>query len=183
MKPGLLLYGPPASGKNTISDELASLDARYRLFQRLKIGSGRTSGYRMGTAPQLARLRADNDVLYENGRYGNTYVVDRPGLDDAFRLGVPVLHLGQIAGIHALHGGYPARWATVLLWCRREATQTRSVSRGDADTPARLAAWDATKRDLDAHPGTAWDLVVDTAETPPGEAARLINQLLTARPA
>ncbi|MEU6601975.1 phosphotransferase-like protein [Streptomyces flaveolus] len=175
---GVVLYGPPAAGKDTVSAALAQFDERYGQFARLKVGSGRSVGYRMGTAEQLAGLEAVGDVVYANRRYGNTYVIDRPGLDAAFATGVPVVHLGQIDGIRALVGGYPADWAVVLLWCPREVTARRSEGRGDADTTARLAAWDATREDLDAHPDMRWDLTVDTADTSPEESVRLIDQLV-----
>jgi guanylate kinase len=161
-----------------VTAALAQLDRQYKQFARLKVGLGKSAGYRMGTSEQLAALEAAGDVVYANSRYGNTYVIDRPGLDDAFAAGVPVVHLGQVDGIRALIGGYPADWAVVLLWCPREVTAQRSEGRGDSDTTARLAAWDATREDLDAHPGMVWDLTVDTTGTSPGESARLIDQLV-----
>lgn len=179
-KPGVILYGPPASGKDTVTRELAALSPRYRQFARLKVGSGNTAGYRMGTPMQLHELEAAGNVVYANGRYGNTYVIDRPGLDAAFAAGVPVVHLGQVDGIRALIDGYPAVWVRVLLWCPKEVTKQRSQGRGDADTAQRLVAWDETRRDVDAHPDAGWDLRVETVETPPAAAARLINERLWA---
>ncbi|MFF7566623.1 guanylate kinase [Streptomyces pseudovenezuelae] len=180
-KLGVVLYGPPAAGKDTVTRVLAEFHSRYGQFERLKIGSGRSVGYRMGTPAQLRELKAAGDVVYANSRYGNTYILDRPGLDTAFGAGVPVVHLGQVDGIRALVDGYRADWVVVLLWCPREVTVQRSAGRGDSDTAARLAAWDATREDLDAHPGTVWDLTVDTAATSPQDAARLIDQLLARR--
>ncbi|GGR45864.1 phosphotransferase-like protein [Streptomyces netropsis] len=177
-KQGVILYGPPAAGKDTVTAALAEMSPTYAQFARLKVGTGKSAGYRMGTTEQLRELEAAGAVVYANRRYGNTYVVDAPGLADAFVSGVPVVHLGQVDGIRALVDGYPASWAVVLLWCPREATAERSVGRGDCDTTARLLAWDATREDLDAHPETAWDLTVDTTAASPQEAARLINQLL-----
>ncbi|MFD8695380.1 phosphotransferase-like protein [Kitasatospora purpeofusca] len=135
----------------------------------------------MGTAEQLADLEKAGDVVYQNSRYGNTYVIDRPGLNDTFDSGVPIVHLGQIEGIDALVAGYPADWSSVLLWCSRRTTEARSAGRGDSDTAARLAAWDATQADVDAHPAQAWDLSVDTAAVEPVEAAQLIHALLSRR--
>lgn len=180
-KQGVILYGPPASGKDTVTRALAELDSRYAQFARLKVGSGKTAGYRMGTAEQLRDLEAAGDVIFANSRYGNTYVIDRPGVDAAFAAGVPVVHLGQVDGVRALVDGYAAAWAVVLLWCSKEVTAQRSEGRGDRDTAARLAAWEATREDLDAHPELAWDLTVDTAATSAEESARLIDQLLVQR--
>ncbi|MER6441279.1 guanylate kinase [Streptomyces sp. NPDC001185] len=180
-KQGVILYGPPASGKDTVTAALSELDTKYAQFARLKVGTGKAVGYRMGTAQQLRALEAAGDVVYANARYGNTYAIDRPGVDTAFAAGVPVVHLGQVDGIRALIDGYPADWSMVLLWCPRETTAKRSVDRGDSDTAARLAAWDATREDLDAHPSMVWDLTVDTSASTPQNAARLIDQLLAQR--
>ncbi|MFH9425455.1 guanylate kinase [Streptomyces sp. NPDC017529] len=180
-KQGVILYGPPASGKDTVTTALSDLDPRYEQFARLKVGTGKATGYRMGTPEQLHELEAAGDVVYANSRYGNTYVIDRPGIDAAFAAGVPVVHLGQVDGIRALVDGYPADWSVVLLWCSREVTEQRSAGRGDSDTAARLVAWDATREDLDKHPGAAWDLTVDTTKAAPQDAARLIDELLAQR--
>lgn len=180
-KQGVILYGPPASGKDTVTTALTELNPKFAQFARLKVGAGKSAGYRMGTAEQLHELEVAGDVVYANSRYGNTYAIDRPGVDEAFAAGVPVVHLGQVDGIRALVDGYPADWSVVLLWCPREATAQRSAGRGDSDTAARLAAWDATREDLDAHPGTTWDLTVDTTEADPQDAARLIDQLVAQR--
>lgn len=180
-KHGVVLYGPPAAGKDTVTRALTELNSRYAQFARLKVGSGKSSGYRMGTAEQLHALEAAGDVVYANARYGNTYVIDRPGLDAAFEAGVPVVHLGQVDGIQALVDGYRADWVVVLLWCSRDATARRSEGRGDADTAARLAAWDATREDLDVHVAMTWDLTVDTTTASPQESARRIDQLLVQR--
>ncbi|GAA3163551.1 guanylate kinase [Streptomyces ramulosus] len=175
---GVVLYGPPAAGKDTVTTALAEVNSRYAQFERLKVGTGKSAGYRMGASEQLHELEAAGDVVYANVRYGNTYVIDRPGLDAAFAVGVPVVHLGQVDGIRALVDGYSAGWLVVLLWCPREVTAQRSAARGDTDTGARLAAWDATREDLDAHPDFDWDLTVDTTAAAPQEAARLIDRLV-----
>ncbi|MDQ0750184.1 guanylate kinase [Streptomyces africanus] len=159
MRQGILLYGPPAAGKDTVTDALAELDARYVSFTRLKIGAGKTKGYRMGTPEQLAALEARGEVVYRNERYGNIYVVDRPGLEQAMEGGrVPVVHLGQMVGMEQVAALFPAHWVRVLLWCSKETTALRSPQRGDNDTAARLTAWDATQADLAAHPQAQWGL-------------------------
>ncbi|MFF3242312.1 guanylate kinase [Streptomyces sp. NPDC002870] len=181
MSQGILLYGPPAAGKDTVTAALTQLGARYVPFSRLKVGSGKTTGYRMGTHEQLAELEARGDVIYRNDRYGNTYVVDRPGLGLAMAGGqIPILHLGQVSGIEAVTANYPAGWSTVLLWCSREATARRSTGRGDHDTEARLAAWDATEQDLADCGQVTWHLRVDTELRSPEDAAAQIDRLVLA---
>ncbi|WP_330289974.1 phosphotransferase-like protein [Streptomyces sp. NBC_00576] len=181
MRQGILLYGPPAAGKDTITAALTELDARYVPFTRLKIGTGKTKGYRMGTPEQLAELEARGDVIYRNDQYGNIYVVDRPGLEQAMEGGrIPVVHLGQVVGTEQVTALFPAHWVRVLLWCSKETTARRSPQRGDADTAARLAAWDATQADLAAHPQAQWELHVDTDATAPHEAAQRIDDIVRA---
>src|SRR5690242_16005293 len=114
---GILLYGPPASGKDTITDQLCRLDERFMPFRRLKVGGGRTNGYRLTTHDALEALQARGDLLYTNSRYGATYAVDRAEITTITeRDRVPILHLGQIAGINAVKDGYPLPWLTVGLW-------------------------------------------------------------------
>ncbi|MEU1481713.1 guanylate kinase [Streptomyces sp. NPDC005760] len=181
MRRGILLYGPPAAGKDTITSALAELDGQYTPFTRLKIGTGKTQGYRMGTPAQLAILEARGDVIYRNDRYGNIYVVDRPGLDQAMEGGrTPVVHLGQMEGMEQVTAHFPAYWVRVLLWCSKETTARRSSHRGDTDTAARLAVWDATRADLADHPQAHWELRVDTDVTAPREAAQRIDDIICA---
>ncbi|MBW1603494.1 guanylate kinase [Streptomyces sp. JJ66] len=179
MKTGIILYGPPASGKDTITAALTEQNPQLVLFTRLKIGEGRSQGYRMGTVEQLDQLEATGDVIYRNDRYNNIYVVDRPGLDAVYTAGqVPVVHLGQIAGIRALTARYPATWLAVRLSCPRNVTEQRSALRGDTDTQARLAAWDATDTDLQANATTRWDLHLRTDQQPARESALAVLKAL-----
>jgi guanylate kinase len=182
MRPGVILYGPPAAGKDTVTEALHRLDPDCVAFRRLKVsskhdGSGR---YRPVSCEQLGRLRDAGLVIYENERYGNVYVVDRPGLDAAFDLGrVPVVHLGQVAGVKALHA-YPAAWLPVLLWCPREVAERRLRERGSTDVEARLTAWQETERDLAGAGDFEFALRIDTDRHGPDASARLIAAALRA---
>ncbi|MFJ5260934.1 guanylate kinase [Streptomyces sp. NPDC088387] len=179
MKRGILLYGPPAVGKDTITAALNELDSRYVQFARMKIGNGKTQGYRMRTPEQLALLEARGDVVYRNGRYGNTYVVDRAGLDRAMEGGrILVVHLGQVDGVRQVAGLCRARWVRVLLWCSKETTARRSRQRGDVDTVARLRAWDDVRADLAGHPRAQWELRLDTDVMAPREVAEVIDRVV-----
>jgi guanylate kinase len=166
MMTGVILYGAPASGKDTITAALSTLDARFRLFRRAKCGPGRTTGYRMISASELDELRRGGEVIWANSRYGATYVVDRPQLLADAERARPVLHLGQVAAVRAVRTAVlPMRWLTVELWCPRPVAAQRIHARDTGDDAARLAAYDATERLTDA------DMVIDTSRVLPELAA------------
>ncbi|SCL15967.1 guanylate kinase [Micromonospora rhizosphaerae] len=171
---GVILYGPPAAGKDTITQALSDLDPAYRLFRRLKAGPGRAVGYRMTTPEHVDQLRAAGDVVWENHRYGAVYAVDRPTLQAGLLDHVPVLHLGQVEAVQAVKSAVPeARWLVVYLWCPREVAEDRILARATGDTADRLQAWDQTQ------PLSGADLAIDTATVAPDEAARQVHERLT----
>ncbi|UYB41709.1 ATP-binding protein [Streptomyces sp. Je 1-4] len=177
---GVILYGPPGSGKDTITAELNRLRGEFTLFQRLKAGAGRTTGYRLTTLERINELDQAGELLYRNSRYNAEYAIDRGGLSELLKAGrTPVLHMGQVAGASAVQA-FPLHWAKVLLWCPKEVTAERSAARGDKDVEARLAVWDETREDLLAHAEEPWSLVVETHRQSPTEAAELIAEALAA---
>jgi guanylate kinase len=175
---GIVLYGPPASGKDTVTQALTALDARYVHFRRLKVGGGRTDGYRICTNEQIDDLRDQGLIVYENVRYESRYAIDRPALDALLARGlIPVVHLGQLAGVHALVR-CPALWLPVLLHCRRTTAAQRARQRGSADVTARLEAWDDTERELAGARPDDFALRVDTDRTSPAQSAQAIDAQL-----
>ena len=104
---GVILYGSPASGKDTITAELVKFSEKFVLLPRLKSGPGRTIGYRIVSEGDIADLRSRGEIIYENRRYGSTYALDRGTVVRALTESVPILHLGQLAGIEALRKSFP----------------------------------------------------------------------------
>lgn len=144
-KKAIILYGPPAAGKDTVTKALTSLDSRYSLYRRLKVGPGRTAGYKMGSPELLRSLRSSGKIVWENSRYGATYVIDKDNLDNAISDFVPVLHLGQPDAVVALQKARSdVTWLVAHLWCPREIAVERIAARATGDTADRLQAWDDT---------------------------------------
>ncbi|MEV7229709.1 kinase [Polymorphospora sp. NPDC051019] len=132
----------------------------------------------MTTLKELAELRSAGEVVWENRRYEATYVVDAPGVRQELGEGIPVLHLGQVEAIDAVRQAFPnVRWTVVALTCPRDVAERRIVQRQTGDSWARLRAWDETESI------TTVNLTIDTSETPPVSAAKLINQVVRRRDA
>lgn len=173
MTRGVILYGPPAAGKDTVDAALRALSEDYAHFARLKVGEGRREGYRMTTSAVLQELREHGAVVWENTRYGATYAIDRPGLVDALATGVPVLHVGQVEAVEAITSALDTtRWTVVALWCPADVAADRLKGRGSRDLEHRLTAWRETE-DL-----ASADLRIDTSLVQPDQSARLIDAVV-----
>ncbi|MFE7443739.1 guanylate kinase [Streptomyces chartreusis] len=173
---GVILYGPPGSGKDTITAELTALRPEFALFQRLKAGRGRTSGYRLTTAEHIDELAQAGEILYRNRRYDAEYAIDRGEVSALVGLGrIPVLHVGQVAGARAV-SAYPINWVRVLLWCPEDVTRLRCQDRGDKDLDTRLKVWHETRQDLLDHVAAPWSLVIRTDQLSAAQAAQAIDE-------
>ena len=175
---GVILYGPPASGKDTVTAELCKLSSAYAYFEKLKAGEGRTTGYRMVTEESLADLRQRGLIVHEVARYGATYAVDSLGLNKLFEQGrIPIVHMGQVAGVEFLRR-HNARWLDVLLWCSKDVTEKRARQRGSSDVKERLAVWDATLADLGTLAEPQFTMSIRTDVLGPSTVAVLIHSAM-----
>ncbi len=168
---GVILYGAPATGKDTVTEALTSSNPRFAHFERLKAGPGRTSGYRMISVKQATAMPA-SAVLWANQRYGATYMVDRQGLHAIWQSDrIPVVHLGQPEAVEAVVGrAAGASWLVVELHCGLPVLRERIRRRCTGDDDQRIAAALTTPR-------LSWaDISIDTGHVEPGEAARLIAE-------
>ena len=172
---GVILYGPPTSGKDTVTAELTRQDGRYALAPKLKVGTGRSTGYRYVSPAELATLRDAGRIAVETPRYGNVYAVDRHDIAALTTTGrIPVVHMGNVADLNRLRAAVPLHWTSILLWVPRDVCAQRSRHRGDADTPSRLLAWDETRADVHTVDNPAFDMVIHTDRTNPADIARRI---------
>lgn len=173
---GVVLYGPPAAGKDTVTAALTTLDVRYQLFHKLKAGSGRTAGYRLVTVTELDATSVRGGLLHRSVRYGNEYAVDSREVDAMVACGaVPIVHMGQVCGVEAVRSYSTIRWCAIALWCSRAVTALRLQHRGSNDLAARLRAWDESVDDLLSRPDVVFDLAVHTDSCAPARAAALID--------
>jgi guanylate kinase len=133
-----------------MTQALADIDSRYQLLRKLKAGRGNHQGYRFRSTAELDRLEARGELLHRTTRYGNDYAVETATIDQLVGIGVvPVVHMGQLAGVTAIRRHTAIAWYAVLLWCARSVALERAAERGDSDVADRAAAWDET-------PATSW---------------------------
>jgi guanylate kinase len=169
---GLVLYGPPAVGKSTVTSTLNRLDRRFKLFPIVKAGPGRSAGYTLVTAARFAAAAAAGDFIASWSRYGARYALSAPSLTLFARTGrIPVVHLGAVDILRAVTSVPTFRWTVIQLWATRDVCKRRARERQTADLPARLAAYDSTTRltDDQAH------LTLETDDLAPARAARIIR--------
>jgi guanylate kinase len=172
---GVVLYGPPAAGKDSITQVLTELDPRFELFPRVKVGDGRILGYQRESEASLSRLRDAGEVVWENRRYGATYAIIHSTLVTHLSEHISVVHLGQLPAVEAVVSAVPqASWLVVQVWCPRDVAARRIAERGTGDDAARLEAWDETPPLPDA------SMTIDTSETSAIDAAAAIHVLVSA---
>ncbi len=178
------MLGAPASGKSTITAALTELSPRYVLFQKLKVGEGRTDGYRMCTEEEAERLTRNGLVIQESLRYGNRYIVDKPYLDTLLMSRkVPILHMGGIRDLQILVTALLDDVCVALLRCPLDEARQRLKERGSSpvDLAKRLDAWRVFETELSENDSLRPDIIVDTAVLKPAEAARRIDDTLSGR--
>lgn len=177
---GVILFGPPASGKDTITAELTRHDDRFALLTKLKAGTGRAAGYRLISHEDLTALRVAGRLVVETHRYGNRYAIDRSDLNTLTQAGrIPIVHMGNTADLQQLRSTVPLKWTTVLLWIPREVCAERSRQRGDSNRSARLEAWEEMAAGLwTSGQAPAFDLTVRTDQAEPAEVARQVIETL-----
>lgn len=170
MPSGVILYGHPASGKKTVTQALVGLVREYHQFRRIKCGPGETEGFRMTDAETLNALRRVGGVIWEHEQYGATYAVDRKGLQQAVGGGVPVLHLGQRAGVEAVIAATSeVDWTVAEVFCPQEIAIERLIQRGTTNLFEQITVLRATP-----HLASA-TLQIDTSVDTPTEAAKQIH--------
>lgn len=175
---GLVLLGPPAAGKDTITT-LLEQRSDLRLVRKVKAGSGRAAGYRLVSSETFDGHAERGEMISAVERYGNRYGVLRSDVVAVQQDGhVPVVHTASPDEAKRL---VEEGMALCLIWCSRSTSSERLNARDQSSVAERLAVWDQLQSELgDAE--SLLDIVVDTTNRSADDAARAIIAAVTSPP-
>jgi guanylate kinase len=183
MRAGVLLSGPPASGKDTVTVALERLDMAVKLFPRLKAGSGRMKGYRQVPLASLDEMDAAGLIAQRHERYHNHYAIDRPYLERMLVRGEkPIIHVGRLDNLRQLQDFRPD-FLSVLFWVSEDIMVDRLRHRADRNISERVVAWREERDDLvQLSEPEIFDIAIDTGVVEIVDTARLILRAMEEDP-
>lgn len=169
----LVLFGTPASGKDTISKELEILGT-YEMLRKAKFGSGRSVGYRM-----LGQEPDPRQVISSVSRYGNKYYVLESELQEVIeRNRIPIVcttSVTEVTDVRVWADKHGFNLVLVGLVTSFSTFKNRSNQRGDVDTQSRADSWllgYEAIRTIESQ----FDALFNTEKYIPRETANQINQ-------
>lgn len=175
---GLVLIGPPAAGKDTITD-IVEQRSNLRLLKKAKAGSGRSAGYRLVSMEEFDECVARGEMVSTVERYGNRYGVMRADVAAIQQAGdIPVIHTASVEEALTLAAD---GMALCLIWCSRSESADRLRHRDQSTVDERLAVWDQLQDDLDVI-AKHLDLVIDTTDQSASAVASTIITAVDALP-
>lgn len=139
----LVLAGPPAVGKDTLTLKLEKLYSKFILFDKLKTGGGRRKTYRRISSEEFTRMSAAGSMVSEVRQHGSCYGVDREHLQALINADfVPVIHTAHESEWKALsaHDGFVG----IILWAAPDVAHKRLLDRdgkNSATMAERLELW------------------------------------------
>jgi guanylate kinase len=137
----VVLFGGPATGKDTVSRVLSARGLGFEHFTKLKVGPGNRRGYFVISQEQLEELRKAKRILSEVTRYGAVYAIDCQRLAECLAQGkTPLVHTADLTEVVKLHSGGAM---IVVMECSRETARYRLEQRDCNALDERLSVWDS----------------------------------------
>ncbi len=177
---GILLAGPPASGKRTVALALSSLRRGYAHVSALTTATQPVLSAVPTSQRYLDDLSSWAQLFYEFRVEGARYVYDRERLDRLRGQGrLPVVCVEDIDALSAFERE-SGDWLPVLVWCPREhardrLTLRRAISERSAIiTRSWTRRWDQSFKEL-YQDGQRFTMTLRTDRSDAVEIARIVH--------
>ena len=144
----ILLSGTPASGKDTLTNELMRLDKRFIHFKKHKIASGgkMDDTYYLISKENFDNMVINNEFVQYHYRYDRGYAVSLKELNRLKNLGkIPIIHVGKYENIQSFIDFGLKNILSILIYTNRNITLDRLIKRhlGDEiEIKNRIKAYD-----------------------------------------
>ena len=144
----ILLSGTPASGKDTITNQLNKIDNRFSHFKKHKIANGGKldNSYYLIDREKFDKMAQNNQFVQYHYRYDRGYGVS---LNELNRLKnsnkIPIIHVGKYENIIKFKQFGLKNILSILIYTNREITKNRLEKRHIKDSDEikkRLNAYD-----------------------------------------
>ena len=161
---GVILYGPPGSGKSTITKLLQQTLRGGTKIRLIKVANGTNDEYLHMSRAEFNKIEPFN-ILWSTERYGTTYAIRKDSIVHLESSLTPIIELGQAKAIKAVEAATDYKWFKVSLQCTKETAARRLTSRKRQEE--RIDNWHNTEP-IDA------DVTLDTTHLSVAETKQLI---------
>lgn len=144
----ILLSGTPASGKDTLTNELMKLDKRFAHFKKHKIATGgkMDDTYYLIPKEEFDNMAKNNEFVQYHYRYDRGYAVSLKELKRLKELNmIPIIHVGKYENIQKFRDFGLKNILSILIHTNRNITFDRLKERHKEDNDEikkRITAYD-----------------------------------------
>lgn len=144
----ILLSGTPASGKDTLTNELIKLDKRFVHFKKHKIAAGgkMDDTYYLIPKKEFDDMAQNNEFVQYHYRYDRGYAVSLKELKKLKELNmIPIIHVGKYENIQKFRDFGLKNILSILIHTNRDVTLERLKKRhinDGAEIEKRITAYD-----------------------------------------
>lgn len=150
----ILLSGTPASGKDSITNEMIKTNSKFTHFKKHKISTGGKldNTYNLVSKSEFDQMAESNKFLQYHYRYDRGYGVSKAELELNWNNGfIPIIHVGKYENIHFFLNDDNIRIISVLIMTSKDETNRRLILRHNNDNSeikARMNAYIEERKEL-----------------------------------
>ena len=150
----ILLSGTPASGKDSVSNDLVEKNKKFTHFRKHKINVGGKldDSYILVDKPNFDTMAENNEFIQYHYRYDRGYAVSKEELENNFEKGlIPIIHVGKYENIFPFYNLENVNIISVLLLTSAKESEKRLYERhsnNEEEVKARMKAYQEERNEL-----------------------------------